>query len=130
MNVGCITFIVFIAPVLTLLALGIGLCQKVVGIVLDFIACLLHIGIILYYVFFIIRGTIYADIVNAEIVLQIVPPIALSLCALACLVCMVDCCRHVWVTRRGGDDHSSESGTSYVPLQGSKHIDSDSDDSD
>ena len=123
--------IVFIVAVLTLLALIIGLCQKVVGIILDIIAALLHIGVIVYYILFIIKGDTYKTVMDANIVLQIVPPISLCLATVACIVCMFDCCRHVYATKfGGGKGGSGDSSADYVPLQGSKSIDSDSDDSD
>ena len=109
----------------------IGLCQKIVGIILYIIGALLHIGVIVYYVLFIIKGTTYASIMPNNIILQIVPPIALSLATVACIICMFDCCRHVYATKfGGGKGGSGDSSADYVPLQGSKSIDSDSDDSD
>ena len=127
------TIAVFILSSLTLLALAIGLFQKVVGIVLDIIAALLHIGVIVYYVLFIIKGAQYVNIMtNNNLIIQIVPPITLGVCAIACFICMFDCCRHVYISKfgSGAKGGSGESSTDYVPLQGSKHIDSDSDDSD
>ncbi|KAG2373106.1 hypothetical protein C9374_012838 [Naegleria lovaniensis] len=127
----------FIVSSLTLLALIIGLCQKVVGIILDIIAALLHVGVLVYYILFVIKGSQYTVAMagSSSLILQIVPCVALALCTIACFVCMFDCCRHVYATRFSGSGSKGVSGTGdsstdYVPLQGSKHIDSDSDDSD
>lgn len=129
--------LVFIVSSLTLLALIIGLCQKVVGIILDIIAAFLHVGVLVYYILFVIKGSQYTVAMagSSSLILQIVPCVSLALCTIACFVCMFDCCRHVYATRFSGSGSKGVSGTGdsstdYVPLQGSKHIDSDSDDSD
>ncbi|KAL9644290.1 hypothetical protein ABK040_005751 [Willaertia magna] len=118
----------FIVSVLTLLSLGIGLCQKVVGFVLYLIITVLHIGGLVFYILFFITGSVYKTQVEKHLFLKIVPPVALGLATICCIICMLDACRHVFAKKFGGE--KEELTTDYVPLQGSRRIDSDSDDSD